>query len=224
MPLTVRVATFNVRHCEGLDGVVDVDRVARVVNDTDAELVALQELDRGLPRSGGVDQAAALAEATGRHVWFGATLHRQRGDYGIGLATVEPVDVILEPLPRAGEEEPRGVLRAGWRGVEVVATHLTRDALARPLQLDALARHARDAGPRALVMGDLNVEVADLGPLARAGLTRCEGRLPTLPARRPRRQIDHILAGPAIEITRCWTIATDASDHRPLVADVTVED
>jgi endonuclease/exonuclease/phosphatase family metal-dependent hydrolase len=223
MTFSLRVATFNVRHCEGLDGVVDLDRVARVVRATEAELVALQELDRGLPRSGGVDQPAALAEATGMDVSFGATLQRRRGDYGIALAAAEAIEARLEPLPRAGEEEPRGVLRAVYKGVEIVATHLTRDEAARPLQLEAVAALARAAGPRALVMGDLNVTPRALGPLAGAGLTRCEG-LPTLPARRPRRQIDHVLAGPAVSIIRCWTVATDASDHRPLVAEVVVEE
>jgi endonuclease/exonuclease/phosphatase family metal-dependent hydrolase len=222
MPEKMRVATFNVRHCKGLDGTVDVERVARVIGAMDSELIALQELDNGLPRSGGVDQPAALAEATGLHVRFHATLHRRRGDYGIAIATREPVEVSFEALPRAGDEEPRGALVTVYRGVEVVATHLTRDAAARPLQLEAIARLAAQGGPRVLVMGDLNVEPGALGPLAHAGLSRCDG-VPTLPARRPRRQIDHVLAGSALRIVRCWTVATDASDHRPLVADVSFE-
>lgn len=221
MALTVRVATFNVRHCEGLDGVVDVDRVAAVIRDTGAEIVALQELDRGLPRSGGIDQPAAIGEATGMHVAFGATLQRRRGEYGIGLGSREPVATSFEPLPRAGDEEPRGVLRATYRGISVIATHLTRDQDARAMQLLALARLGRQAGPRALVMGDLNVTPKAFGPLTDARLTWCDG-LPTLPAARPRRQIDHVLVGSTMHLDRCWTIATDASDHRPLVADVLV--
>jgi endonuclease/exonuclease/phosphatase family metal-dependent hydrolase len=219
MPEEMRVATFNVKHCQGLDGAVDVERVASVIRATGAELIALQELDKGLPRSGGVDQPAALGELIGMHVAFGATLQRRRGHYGIGIATADPLQVSLEALPRAGEEEPRGALVTRYREVEVVATHLTRDAAARPLQLDALTRLALRQGPRVVVLGDLNVGPKALGPLADAGLERCEG-LPTLPARRPRRQIDHVLVGPGLSLVRCWTIATDASDHRPLVADV----
>jgi endonuclease/exonuclease/phosphatase family metal-dependent hydrolase len=218
----MRVATFNVRHCEGLDGKIDVERVAAVMRATEADLIALQELDRGLPRSGEVDQPAALGEATGMHVAFGATLHRTRGQYGIGIATVEELEVELEPLPRAGEEEPRGVLLAFYRGIEIVATHLTRKPASRPLQLEAVARTAALRGPRVLVLGDLNVEPKALGPLADSWLTRCDGH-PTLPAGRPRRQIDHILAGPSVRILGCRTLRTDASDHRPLVADVVCE-
>ena len=218
----MRVATFNVRHCEGLDGAVDVERVAAVMRTTGAELIALQELDRGLPRSGGVDQPAALGAATGMHVAFAATLERGRGDYGIGIATAEPLEVVFEPLPRAGDEEPRGVLRAVHRGTTIVTTHLTRDPVARPLQLGAIAERARSFGPRVIVMGDMNVGPRHLGPLGEAGLTRCDG-LPTLPAARPQRQIDHILVGPELSIVECRTIATVASDHRPLVAEIALE-
>jgi endonuclease/exonuclease/phosphatase family metal-dependent hydrolase len=222
MPARMRVATFNVRHCEGMDGVVDVERVAAVMRATEADLIALQELDRGLPRSGGEDQPRALGEATGMHVAFHPTLERRRGDYGIAIATFDRIEVAFEALPRAGDEEPRGVLAARYRGLDVLATHLTRDRAARPLQLDALARMAVERGPLVVVLGDLNVEPARLGPLERSGLSGCEG-LPTLPAPRPRRQIDHVLGGVEVTITDCKTIATDASDHRPLIADLRYE-
>jgi endonuclease/exonuclease/phosphatase family metal-dependent hydrolase len=221
MSFPMRIATYNVRHCEGMDGVVDVARVARAVAETGAELVALQELDRGLPRSDELDQPRALAEATGMHVFFGPTLHRHKGDYGIGIASKAPLDVEVVALPRVGDEEPRAFLQATYRGVTVIATHLTRDRAARSLQLDALASAARAAGARVVVMGDLNVEPRALGPLEH--YARCEG-LPTLPARRPRRQIDHVLAGTAVTIVECSTIVTEDSDHRPLVAQLVVDE
>ena len=219
MPQAVRVATFNVRHCEGLDGAVDVARVASTMRATGAELIALQELDRRLPRSGRADQPAELAEASGLHVTFHPTLHRRLGDYGIGLACADEIEVSFEPLPRVAHEEPRGLLRARWRGVIVLATHLSRDAEARSRQIETLARAAAEAPSPVIVMGDLNAQIPALGPLVAAGLAPC-GPAPTLPARRPRRQIDHILAGGGTEVTSFRTVGTDASDHRPLVADL----
>jgi endonuclease/exonuclease/phosphatase family metal-dependent hydrolase len=220
MPKSMRVATFNLRHCEGLDGVVDVERAAAVIVETGAELIALQELDRGLPRSGRVDQPQALAEATGLHVAFFPTLARKLGDYGIALASRDELDAAFEPLPRVGDEEPRGLIRAQWRGLTVLATHLSRDAEARRIQMRALAGAAA-ADTSVLVLGDLNAPLGDLGPLEEAGLRPC-GPAPTLPARRPRRQIDHVLVGPGLAIRDFRTIVTDASDHRPLVAEVVV--
>jgi endonuclease/exonuclease/phosphatase family metal-dependent hydrolase len=217
----MRVATFNVRHCEGLDGLVDVDRVAAAIRATQAELIALQELDRGLPRSGAVDQPAALAAAIGLEVVFHPTLRRGDGEYGIALAGAAPLDVTFVRLPRIGDEEPRGLQRSSYNGVTVIATHLSRDRTAREAQLEAIAAEASGSEPPVLILGDLNDTTAALERFGDTGFTWCEGT-PTLPAHRPRRQIDHVLAGSGLSLERCWTIPTDASDHRPLVADVLV--
>jgi endonuclease/exonuclease/phosphatase family metal-dependent hydrolase len=217
----MRVATFNVHHCEGLDGRVDVPRIAGIMGECAAELIALQELDRHLPRSGSVDQPAALAEASGMSVAFHPTLTRTRGDYGIGIATRSPVDTIFERLPMAGDEEPRGALICEYRGISVIVTHLSRDRSARSAQVERVASMAAAAPPPVLVLGDMNTEARGLALMTAAGLVLCGGA-PTMPARRPRRQIDHVLAGQGLQIERCWSIATDASDHRPLVADVAI--
>jgi endonuclease/exonuclease/phosphatase family metal-dependent hydrolase len=222
MPDRTRVATFNVHHCEGLDGRVDIARIAGVMAETGAELIAIQELDRHLPRSGSVDQPVELAAVSGMNVVFHPTLTRRRGDYGIAIATREALDVSFEPLPRIGDEEPRGLLRTVWRGVTIIATHLSRDAAAKAAQIEALADAIPGLPAPALLLGDLNAEARLLGPLEAAGLERCDGA-PTMPAKRPRRQIDHVLGGPGVTVHRCWTIRTEASDHRPLVAEIEIE-
>jgi len=62
----VRVASFNLMHGMSLaDGQVDTDRLVEAVAALDADVVALQEVDRHQPRSGGVDQAARIAAALG---------------------------------------------------------------------------------------------------------------------------------------------------------------
>jgi endonuclease/exonuclease/phosphatase family metal-dependent hydrolase len=221
MPESTRVATFNVHHCEGLDGIVDIGRIAGVIGEAAADLVALQELDRHLPRSGSVDQAVALAESTGMHVSFHPTLTRTKGDYGIGIASREPLDAMFESLPRVGDEEPRGMLTAVWRGVTVIVTHLSRQAASKAAQISVLAEAVAGASGPVLLLGDLNTDARLLGPLKAAGLSGCEG-LGTMPARRPRRQIDHILGGRGVTVGECWTIRTEASDHRALVAEVEI--
>jgi endonuclease/exonuclease/phosphatase family metal-dependent hydrolase len=219
MPDRTRVATFNVHRCEGLDGRVDIARIADVMASTEAELIALQELDRHLPRSGSIDQPVALAEASGMNVAFHPTLTRRRGDYGIAIATRETLEAAFEPLPRIADEEPRGLLIAPWRGLTVIATHLSRDAAAKAAQIEALASMIAGLAAPVLMLGDLNAEARLLGPLERAGLKACLGA-PTMPVKRPRRQIDHVLAGPGVQVVECHTVRTEASDHRPLVANI----
>ncbi len=63
---SLRLATFNIFSARSLaDGATDPDRLAHATASLDADVLALQEVDRGQPRSGLVDQAAVVAQAVG---------------------------------------------------------------------------------------------------------------------------------------------------------------
>lgn len=215
-----RVATFNVHHCRGLDGRVDVDRVARVMQLLGADLIALQELDRNLSRSYHADQPALLAERTGYRVAFHPARLIEQGEFGIALATREGLDTTMEALPRKGNEERRIVVEARWRGLSVLTTHLTRDRAVRAIHIEALASIAGRVPPPVIVVGDLNEHLRGLSPLLKAGFRAEARQLPW--ARTPTGAVDHILVGPEMMILRTRRIRTDASDHLPLVVDVEI--
>ena len=220
--MRLRVATFNVHHCEGADGVVDVGRTASVLAQADADVIGLQELDRNLARSGHGDQAAELAPRLGMEVHFWPTLRRGEGEYGLGIASAGPIqDARFVPLPRLRDEEPRGAVTASYSGVRIVVTHLSTDRRARHVQLAAVGAIVAGFDGPVILMGDLNLGPLSLGPLRRLGLRGAFGH-PTLPARLVPRQIDHILVSPPIALRRSWTIPTDASDHLPLAADLEI--
>ena len=66
----MRLATFNILHGRTFDGgPASVDRLAEACASLEADVLALQEVDRGQPRSGGVDQAAVVAEGMGAAAW-----------------------------------------------------------------------------------------------------------------------------------------------------------
>lgn len=211
------VATYNVRHCLGLDRRIDVERVASVVRRTGAGVVALQELDRALPRSQRVDQPAVLGELSGLHVAFGATVRRHGGEYGIGLGAMAPLDARVEPLPGRVGVEPRAAIVATVDGVRVVATHLSLDVDVRRAQVARVAELAAGAGP-AIVLGDLNASRRELGALVDAGFDPGPRRVTFRGVRR--RQLDYVVAGPGVRHVRVWTVPSDASDHLPLVAEL----
>ena len=218
---TLRIATFNVHHCRGLDGVLDVERVARVLRSLDADLVALQELDRGMRRSDGIDQPAVLSSGLGTEIHFFPTLTRGQGEYGIGVASAPAVEEpAFVPLPQLADEEPRGAITARWQGLDVICTHLSTSARTRRLQTSALAAIATGSKRPVVVLGDLNQAQRSLGPLTSRGFSGGFGHR-TLPKAAFRRQIDHILVRGA-RLERSWTVHTDASDHLPLVAEIEV--
>jgi hypothetical protein len=67
-PQTLRVLTYNIHHGEGVDGRLDVERIARLINEHQPDLVALQEVDRGVARTLGRNLPGELSKLTGLHV------------------------------------------------------------------------------------------------------------------------------------------------------------
>ncbi|MGH2747762.1 MAG: endonuclease/exonuclease/phosphatase family protein [Actinomycetota bacterium] len=214
------VATFNIRHGRGSDGVVDLERTASVIRAIGPDLIALQELDHNFTRSGRVDQPAMLAELIGMQISFFPTVVDGNRSYGLALAAREALDdARFEPLPRIAREEPRGVVLGRWSGVTVLATHLSTERWARAAQTRALARLARDAPPPVVILGDLNqrswswalvaLRAAGLrGDRSWGGRARALGR------------IDHVLAGRGARVVRTWARHSEASDHPAIGAVV----
>ena len=185
-------------------------------------MIALQELDRGFGRSDRVDQPATLAELTGLDLHFFPTVRRGEREYGIALASSDALAVAVRTLPRRGEEEPRGAIQTSWRDIRVIGVHLATQRAARRLQTPAVVELAAPSSGPVLVLGDFNATHLELRRLRNDGLVAGPGRTPTVRARVGGRRIDHVLAGGGARVLRTWTVATDASDHVPLVAAVEV--
>jgi endonuclease/exonuclease/phosphatase family metal-dependent hydrolase len=216
----VRVATYNIRHGRGLDGVVDLHGTAGAITQTGAEVVALQEVDRLTERTGGLDEPARLQELTGLSVAFWPTLEMETGTFGLAIAARSTFDARYEPLRRHEGERPHGVVVAQVSGIYFLCTHLSRIPSVRKAETRQLAGIARGLPGPIVVAGDLNQGRWELRNVERMGFTGDPKRRLTFPSRVPVRQIDHILAGPGARIEKSWTIRSLASDHLPLVAEV----
>jgi endonuclease/exonuclease/phosphatase family metal-dependent hydrolase len=141
----VRIATFNILHGRSPDdGRVDLDRFAAAVGELDADVLALQEVDRDQPRSGGADLTAVAAQAMGapehRFVaalagtpgatWSAATGEEQPGSaaYGVALLSRYPVRSWRRlPLPALRTPVP---LRVPSRKLPIVVRDEPRVAVA----------------------------------------------------------------------------------------------
>src|SRR4030095_17235840 len=111
----VRIVTYNIHKCRGMDRRVRPDRIVSVLQEMRADIIALQEvvsLEGGSPEQ---DQARFVAERLGFHFAFGENRRHQGGRYGNVLLTRFPIQSNQNFDIPAGGREPRGCLRADVR-------------------------------------------------------------------------------------------------------------
>jgi len=235
---TLRVLCYNIHYGQGTDGKYDVERLARVIRKAQPDLVALQEVDVGVQRSGRVHQARRLGELTGMAVRYGPTQHYQGGLYGNAVLTRLPIlDVHIQPLPytAATPEKityPRGAIAVTLKDrdgmpLRFVSTHFQHNLAAdRLAEAVAVNRHfaGQDDTLPTILAGDMNA-TPDSEPV-RVLLTRWthatdDPAVPSAPSRNPRSRIDYIFyrAAPHLKLAQAEVIAEElASDHRPVLA------
>lgn len=92
-PKTLRVMTYNVHSCRGLDFRVRPERIARVIEEYGPDLVALQELDVNRRWSGRADQPKVIAESLRMHCHFQPAVMLEGEHYGIAVLSRYPIEV-----------------------------------------------------------------------------------------------------------------------------------
>ena len=231
-PVTLTVLTYNIHHAEGTDKKLDLERIANVIRATEADLVALQEVDQGTKRTGGVDQPAELARMLDMHVFYGPAMDFQGGKYGNAILSRHPIEdgaTIALPYRAGGQREPRSAAAVTCRlsddrRIVFVSTHFdhTAEPSDRLAQAEAVNRSLSDSGLPSILAGDFNcapgsppmLELTSRWTLASSGD-------PSYGATAERRKsIDHVLVRPK----EAWRIIESrvidepvASDHRPVL-------
>ena len=236
-----RLITYNVHRCLGVDGRLSPERIAEVIAPSRPDIVCLQELDVRRSRTGGVDQAHAVAHALGMHMLFHPALRVMEEEYGDAILTTRPAKLVkagaLPAVMRRFGREPRGALWAcvqiGGAELQVINTHLGLRGQERLTQVETLLGpewlgHPACRDP-VIIAGDLNAipRSRAYGRLA-ARLRDAQAFAPhrpqaTFPSRMPVLRIDHVFVSRSIEVTRAECLRTPlarvASDHLPLVVD-----
>ncbi|MBV8133017.1 MAG: endonuclease/exonuclease/phosphatase family protein [Alphaproteobacteria bacterium] len=230
---SVRVVTYNIHTCVGVDRRYDPGRISTVLREIDADIACLQEVDARLRIERQADQWAYLGAATGCRVVTGSGVRQPRGRFGNAILTRFPVLAARSIDLTVTGYEPRGAIDAdvliGERVLRVIATHFGLHGAERRQQANRLMAALGDPIPAnrreahaVLLMGDLNewrgrggaIRSLDrrLGPSAAAR---------TFPSWMPVLALDRIYAdGRAIlrdvSVYRS-PLARLASDHLPLV-------
>ncbi len=234
----ITVLSYNIHHAEGVDGRLDLERIAAVIQSSRADVVALQEVDQGVSRSNNTDQPQQLAERLGMHVAFGPNIDLQGGKYGNAVLSRFPIKSSTNHLlPNVGGGEQRGVLQVDLalpndQQLRILATHF--DHRPNPAQRMASAAFVNElltnANPDQCVClaGDLNaLPDSDVVNELRAHWTiPATQTQPTIPVGQPDRKIDYVLLGlvsssqnlRAREVESRVLDEAVASDHLPLVS------
>ena len=236
-PVTLRVMTFNIRHGEGLDQKVNLERIAQIIRREGADIVALQEVDCGTARTSQRDMPAELAKLTSMTCVFSNNFHFGGGDYGNAVLTRFPVKAWKNhhyPMLHGGEQRGLLQLELDVHGVDLVLmnTHLDYnkkgDDSERWASLADIEKAIRAySGKLLLLCGDFN-DTPDSRVYERMSKTFIDtwaeagsGEGFTIPAEAPTRRIDYlwISKDSRLKPLKAWVPQSEASDHLPVAAE-----
>ena len=234
-PTQLTVMSYNIHHGRGIDGEVDLERIAKLIRDTGAELVALQEVDKGTQRTNQRDLAAELAELTGMKHVFEKNIDFQGGEYGNAILSRFPItDHANQHYKMLRDGEQRGILsatiRLGDREITFASTHLDHrsDPSERLSNVEELRSIVENAGVPIIIAGDFNdTPGKEVHTQLREFLTdtwELSGGSDgfTFSSDNPRSRIDYVWVAPAAswQVFRAKVLTSEASDHLPLVVDL----
>ena len=231
-PTRLTVVTYNIYHGEDANGGSNLDAVAGIINSLQADLVALQEVDKKTTLVNGLDLTAELSQRTGMRGIFGRAMDYAGGEYGEAVLCRHPVlEIKNNPLPHTPKAEPRAALEVhvelpGGERVVFIGTHLdhVRDQTNRMMQVRRIEELFADVDLPMILAGDLNAAPgSDPINLLCKQWTCADPNdpQPTFPSVGPRRKIDYIMLKPSHR----WKVLTVrvlddkiTSDHCPVYA------
>ncbi|NEH99957.1 endonuclease/exonuclease/phosphatase family protein (plasmid) [Rhizobium johnstonii] len=235
---SIKLLTYNVHSCIGGDRKLDPGRIASVIAEAEADIVALQEVDVLRRRTGGVDQAHAIASLLKMQAHFHPALSIAEEQYGDAIITSLPTGAVRAgPLPSIGEQ--RGAISVeilvGNRKLLVVNTHLGLRGRERIRQMTTLLnpgwlRGTADEPLPTILCGDFNAIPSSATyklaarSLKDAQLAGSAAPRATFPSRYPLMRLDHIFVTDDLIVKKAAVLENRltriASDHLPLLAEI----
>ncbi|MEH6658439.1 endonuclease/exonuclease/phosphatase family protein [Leeuwenhoekiella marinoflava] len=231
----LKVLSYNIHHANPpiYSDSIDVSAIIQVIKNSDADLVALQEVDSNTERSGLGNQAQQIGDALGMQVFFGKAIDFQNGAYGVAILSRFPiVESKVYKLPSKPETqgEPRVLAMSliqlpDAHSIWFASTHLDsqKEDTNRLLQIQELLNIMKDKNLPVLVAGDFNAVakspiIESLDSIFTRTCTSCP---PTIPVQNPNKAIDFIAFKPESFFKVKNHVVIDekyASDHLPVLA------
>ena len=224
----MRAMCYNIHNCTGTDDLYDEQRIADIINAADVEAVAVQEVDSMTTRHP-VDIMKNLGVKTGMYPTFGAAIDYKGGKYGVGVLTKEkPISYYTVPLPCS--DEPRVLLIVELKNCYFCCSHFSLLAEYRTEAVNIIIEEAKKLNKPMILAGDFNAKRDDSSIQTLAEhfeVFEKQGPKNTFPAGTPNREIDYICLykddGAMAVVSQSLVVPEAvASDHRPIIIDMTV--
>lgn len=227
--LTTKLMTYSIRHGLDVNGNNNLDGQATIIAKQAADYVALQAVDNGVQRSGGVNQAQYLAEKTEMVATFAGAIDLEGGEYGVALLSKEtPISVQRVALDYSGED--RVLLICEFADCFVATTHLSSTASEQQVAVSTLVELAEKTTKPFLLAGLLNCDPSStvLAELKNHFAILNDQYVPNKPATNPTKCASYV----AVLTTNGYNGSTlsqevmeepSSSDYRPLVVEAQIE-
>ena len=230
----MKIMTYNVQHCKNyLEQKIDYDLIAKIIRESDAEIVGLNEMFSDGEGSQFPNQTKILSELAGYDNYYFAEAIKLRGasPYGNAMLSKLPIKsvetiIIPDPDPRMykGYYETRCILKAKFEnGLTVLIVHIGLMQDEKENAIKALVESIEDE--KCILMGDFNIKPDDplLAPIRErmkdAAELFTEPKL-SFPSDVPTIKIDYIFTSKDIEIVAADIPAIVGADHRPHTIEI----
>jgi len=238
---TIRVATYNIHKCVGMDRRYSPERIVDVIRELDADVVALQEVlarSKSNPRD---HQAEFIAKELGMDFRMGENRKINGAEYGNVTLSRFPISSHCNHDITVSRYEPRGCLHSeisvnGGDRLHFINVHMGTSFFERRKQVHKmLAEHVLDHPElvgRRIVAGDFNEWINGVTTRLFKSNFNCVdpklhlGQARTFPGILPILHLDHVYFDDAFRLTSARLHrsrkALVASDHLPIVAEFEV--
>lgn len=230
---TVKILTYNIHHANppSTPGKIDIEAIAKVINDSKADIIGIQEVDINVSRSEMVNQAEKLAELTGTEYFFSKGIDLEKGYYGVLILSKHKIvgkrryDL---PMPVKSENRSLAIVDVelpGGKTVSLANTHLDLKEENRIAQAEFINELGELYKKPLILVGDLNAK-PDSKPikiLEEYFVRNTTSNQPTSPNVNTKNEIDYIMVLKNREFNwKSYQVIKEeyASDHLPLLAEI----
>ena len=221
----MRVMSYNVRNCLGMDNVFNFDRTAAVISEVKPDVVAVQELDSMTTRNNHY-VLGELAKRMGYHDYFAPAIKFRGGKYGIGVLSKRPaLSVATYPLPC--RREPRTMIVVEFEKYYFICTHLSLNEEDRLSSVKIIRDVVEKLNKPVFLAGDINALPNSRTTKAFLEFMQVlsDTTRNTHRSNAPSKCIDYIYGRGAKFVKPRTTVIQNsiASDHLPLYVDLKIK-